>query len=242
MALATRNLYLVLKARDEASRVVRGFGRELSRQGAIAQAEALRSRASMISLQAAQASLQRQQQANALRALAAETAARAADMRSRGAVQRQVDSVIAKSRAYRSQAAELDRLNNMENKSAQLAAQRLRTQAAALERTRRSAVRLSNALHTVSATWVTVGSGIAIASAAGLVFLTQAVKVARDYERQVRLTKTQVDNFSASLQEIADVGLKVARNIAVPFEEIQPALYDILSSTNANLKQATILL
>jgi TP901 family phage tail tape measure protein len=242
VALATRNLYLVLKARDEASRVVRGFGRELSRQGAIAQAEALRQRASMISLAAAQASLGRQQQVNSLRQRAALAAEAAAFLRSKGATQRDIDQKVLAARSYRRQAEELERLNNMENKHAQLSAQRLRTQAAMLERTRRQAVRLSNALHTVSATWVTVGSGIAIGSAAGLVFLTSSVRVARDYERQVRLTKTQVDGFAASLEQISEVGLKVARNIAVPFEQIQPALYDILSSTNANLKQATTLL
>jgi len=192
MALATRNLYLVLKARDEASRVIRGFGRELTRAGRMAQAESLRNRAG----------------------LAAE---RAAYLAASGASQHDIDQQ-------------------------NLLARTLRRQAQELERAHRNAVRFSNALHTVSATLVTVGSGMAIGGAVGLAFLVSSVNVAKEYARQVSLTATQIDNFTASLREVADVGLRVARTIAVPFEEIQPALYDILSSTNANLQQAEVLL
>jgi TP901 family phage tail tape measure protein len=192
MALATRNLYLVLKARDEASRVLRGFGRELSRAGKLAQAENLRNRAAMAML-------------------------RASEMELTGAT-----------------TAEIEAQKHL--------ARTLRTQAQELERSHRQAVRLSNALHTVGSTLMTVGAGIAVAGAAGLAFLYSSVKVAQDYERQVRLTATQVDNFTASLDDLSAVGLRVAQNVAVPFEEIQPALYNILSSTNANLEQAEILL
>ena len=192
MALATRNLYLVLKARDEASRVIRGFGRELTRAGRLAEAENLRNRAG----------------------LAAE---RAAYLAATGASRAEIDGQ-------------------------KLIARQLNQQAAELERAHRQAVRYANALHTVSATLITVGSGVAIAGAVGLVFLGQSISVAKEYARQVSLTATQVDNFKASLEEISQVGLKVARNIAVPFEEIQPALYNILSSTNANLGQAEMLL
>lgn len=192
MALATRNLYLVLKARDEASRVLRGFGRELTRAGALARASQLRN----------------------LAALAAE---KAALMEIQGApyfdVQRQ-----------------------------KLIAQQLHSQARALERSHRNAVRFSNALHTVSATLVTMGAGLSIAGAAGLFFLFRSVQVAQEYGRQVALTKTQVDGFRTSLEELSAVGIRVARNVATPFEEIQPALYDIFSSTKANVKQAEILL
>jgi TP901 family phage tail tape measure protein len=63
-----------------------------------------------------------------------------------------------------------------------------------------------------------------------------------EYQRQVALTKTQVDGFSASLQDIGDMGLRIANEIPVAFQDIQPALFDIFSSTNANLKQSEILL
>ena len=192
MALATRNLYLVLKARDEASRVLRGFGRELSRAGKLAQAENLRSRAAMAML-------------------------RASEMELTGAT-----------------TAEIEAQRHL--------ARTLRSNAQVLERQHRQTIRLANALHTVGSTLMTVGAGIAVAGAAGLAFLYSSVKVSQEYERQVRLTATQVDNFTASLDDLSAVGLRVAQNVAVPFEEIQPALYNILSSTNANLQQAEILL
>jgi TP901 family phage tail tape measure protein len=192
MALATRNLYLVLKARDEASRVLRGFGRELTRAGKLAQAGNLRQRAAQATLLASQMQLS-------------------------GATAAQVQG----QEQY---------------------ARQLRATAADLERSHRQTVRLANALHTVGSTLMTVGAGIAAIGAGSLAFLYSSVKVAQEYERQVRLTSTQVDNFSASLEELSAVGLKAAQDIAVPFEEIQPALYNILSSTNANLLQAEILL
>jgi TP901 family phage tail tape measure protein len=121
-------------------------------------------------------------------------------------------------------------------------AKHLKNTAAGLEASRRQAVRFSNALHTVSSSIITVGSGLVIAGGAGLAFFMSSINVARDYEQQVRKTATQVDNFTASLDELSQVGLDIANRIAVPFEEIQPALYNILSSTNANLEQATVLL
>ena len=192
MALATRNLYLVLKARDEASRVLRGFGRELTRAGKLAQAENLRQRAAQATLLASQMQL---------------TGATAAEV--------QGQEQFARS---------------------------LRTSAAQLERSHRQTVRLANAMHTVGSTLMTVGAGIAAIGAGSLAFLYSSVKVAQEYERQVRLTSTQVDGFSASLEQLSAVGLRAAQDIAVPFEEIQPALYNILSSTNANLQQAEVLL
>jgi len=192
MALATRNLYLVLKARDEASRVLRGFGRELTRAGKLAQAENLRQRAAMALV-------------------------RASEMELTGAT-----------------AAEIEGQKHL--------ARVLRQQATNLERAHRQTVRFANALHTAGSTLMTVGAGIAAVGAGSLAFLYSAVKVAAEYERQVRLTSTQVDGFSASLAELSAVGLRAAQDIAVPFETIQPALYNILSSTNANLQQAEVLL
>jgi len=192
MALATRNLYLVLKARDEASRVIRGFGRELSATGRLANAEALRSRAAMASQ-------------------------RAAYLAATGASRAQIDGQ-------------------------RLIATQMRAQATELERAHRQALRFSNALHTVSSTLVTVGSGAILAGAGIGLLLYSGIKVAQEYGRQVALTATQVDGFKISLQELSKMGLDVAKSVAVPFEEIQPALYNIFSSTNANAKQAKVLL
>jgi TP901 family phage tail tape measure protein len=97
-------------------------------------------------------------------------------------------------------------------------------------------------MQSLSSTLITVGSGLAIIGAAGIVGLYASIKVAKEYERQVRMTATQVTGFTVTLDQLGEVGLNVAKNIAVPFEQIQPALYDIFSSTNANLSEATILL
>lgn len=192
MALATRNLYLVLKARDEASRVIRGFGRELTRTGALAKADALRSQAAVAALTAA-------------------------EMKMTGAAQADIDKQVLLSKTLRSQAQDI-------------------------ERHHRNVIRLTNALQSLSSTLVTVGSGFTILGAGILVALGHTIQVAIDYQKQVALTLTQVTDFKTSLLELGQIGLQVANHIAVPFEEIQPALYDIFSSTNANLKEAQILL
>jgi TP901 family phage tail tape measure protein len=88
----------------------------------------------------------------------------------------------------------------------------------------------------------TVGIGIAAAGAAGMQFFSNAVGAASEYNRTVALTSTQVDKVQVSMKQLSDIGLMVARTIPVPFEEIQPMLYDIFSSMDVNTKQATTLL
>jgi TP901 family phage tail tape measure protein len=88
----------------------------------------------------------------------------------------------------------------------------------------------------------TVGVGIAAAGAAGLQFFGNAISTAQEYNRQVALTATQTDKVKVSMSQLSDIGLQVAKTIPVPFEEIQPMLYDIFSSMNVNTKQATTLL
>lgn len=192
MAIATRNLYLVLKARDEASRVIRGFGRELTRANALARAEQLRNAAGIATL-------------------------RAAELEAAGAAQKDIDQQ-------------------------RLLARQLRSQAQEIERNHRSLLRLANSMQTLSATLITVGSGLVLIGGATIAGLAKATQISVEYARQVSLTMTQVDGFKTSLSELSQVGLDVAKNVAVPFEEIQPELYDIFSSTNANVAQAKILL
>jgi len=192
VAIATRNLYLVLKARDEASRVIRGFGRELTRANALARAEQLRNAAGIATL-------------------------RAAELEAAGAAQKDIDQQ-------------------------RLLARQLRSQAQEIERNHRSLLRLANSMQTLSATLITVGSGLVLIGGATIAGLAKATQISVEYARQVSLTMTQVDGFKTSLSELSQVGLDVAKNVAVPFEEIQPELYDIFSSTNANVAQAKILL
>ena len=88
----------------------------------------------------------------------------------------------------------------------------------------------------------TAGVGLVAFGAVSLYAMKNLIDVAVEYERQVRHTATQVDGFGGNLQELGDIGRRVARDIALPFESIQPALFDIFSSTEANTKQAELLL
>jgi TP901 family phage tail tape measure protein len=88
----------------------------------------------------------------------------------------------------------------------------------------------------------TVGIGIAAAGVAGLQFFGKATDAAMEYNRTVALTSTQTDKVKVSMKQLSDIGLMVARTIPVPFEQIQPMLYDIFSSMDVNTRQATRLL
>lgn len=87
-----------------------------------------------------------------------------------------------------------------------------------------------------------VGTAIGAVGAAGLVFLGKATQQAVEYNRQVALTKTQMYGVKATFQQVSQAGLDVARNIAVPLDQIQGGLYDIFSSMDVNLNQAKFLL
>lgn len=101
---------------------------------------------------------------------------------------------------------------------------------------------ISNTMKSVSQTAATVGMGFAAAGVAGLAFFASASKAGIEYERQVAQTATQITGFSVTLEELGQVGIDVAKNVAVPFQEIQPMLYDIFSSMDVNLEQSKTLL
>jgi TP901 family phage tail tape measure protein len=196
---ATRELWLVLKARDEANRALRSFSgnvRNVGRQVQIAEA------------MAGKADAQRLLRMQRLRGA---TAAEIQDTKNL-----------------------IDRYDGQIN--------RLRVLDAQQEHHRRTLMAYNQQLQSVAATATSAGlilTGIGVAS---LFAVKKLVDSAVEYQRQVRLTLTQVDGFKTSVQELGDVGLEVARNIAVPFEQIQSSLYDIFSSTSANVGQSKILL
>lgn len=82
-----------------------------------------------------------------------------------------------------------------------------------------------------------VGLGIA-----GAAMIKSAIDVAAEYDRQSRRTLTQIDNITASLKDVADIGRRVAKDIGIPFESLQDTLYFIFSSIDVNLGQAEDLL
>lgn len=83
---------------------------------------------------------------------------------------------------------------------------------------------------------------LAAVGAGGLVGLKAAINTTVEYERQVRATMTQTGNFKTSLQELGDVGKRIANQVGVSFDQIQPALFDVFSSMDVNVKQAEKLL
>jgi TP901 family phage tail tape measure protein len=192
MALSTRDLYLVLRARDEASRVLRGLSREMLATGSAAKAAAARSNAAMV----------RQQM----------TAARAA-----GATAAQLGAMRLTAQAWDDEA------------------NRIMRAAAARQR-------FANITSMASQAMITGGVVMAATGGLTLAWMFKQIDVAKEWERQVRLTMTQTQDFGASFEQLSSIGLKVARSIGVAFDQIQPALFDIFSSTNANTKQAEVLL
>jgi len=87
-----------------------------------------------------------------------------------------------------------------------------------------------------------VGVAMAATGAAGIAFYGMMANAALEYNRQAALTLTQVDQTGVSLEQIKDIARRVGSEVAAPFDEMQGALYDIFSSTNATLPQAELLL
>jgi TP901 family phage tail tape measure protein len=156
--------------------------------------------------------------ASELRARAAALRAQAQQMKIAGATRAQIDAINAQAKA-------------------------LKVQAEEAEKTTRANDRMASSLHAASSVMTDAGLALGAAGVIAAVGLKQAVDVAAEYERQVHLTFTQVDKrFKPSLEQLGDIGRRVARDIAVPFEQIQPALFEVFSSTEANIEQAEALL
>jgi TP901 family phage tail tape measure protein len=116
-------------------------------------------------------------------------------------------------------------------------------QAKTIDRTVKKHQKLGESINNVGHASIIAGAAIAVGGAATLYGLSKAVQVAADWDKQVRLTFTQVDKkYKPSLASLGDIGLRVASKIAVPFEGVQEALFDVFSSTEANLPQAEKLL
>lgn len=85
-----------------------------------------------------------------------------------------------------------------------------------------------------------LGLGAAIGTVgAGLLGLTkEMISTSMAYQQQAALTLTQVDQTGASLEQIKQIGLDVARYIPVPFDEVQQGLYQIFSSMDVSVADA----
>lgn len=89
---------------------------------------------------------------------------------------------------------------------------------------------------------VTLGAGMS-AAGLGLLALTKSmVDASLQYQQQASLTATQTDAGLANLQRLKEIGLDVAKTIPVAFDQIQPTLFDIFSSTDASVEEGATLL
>lgn len=82
-----------------------------------------------------------------------------------------------------------------------------------------------------------VGAGLAASK-----FFLRGIDEAIAYNKQVALTLTQVDQMGVTMQQVGDIGRRVAAEIPAPFEKMQDSLYDIFSSMDVNTVQAEQLL
>jgi len=87
-----------------------------------------------------------------------------------------------------------------------------------------------------------VGIAFALAGAASIKFFTGSIKASAEYENQSARTLTQVDQIGVKIQDVAAIGMRVGKQIGVPFEELQGSLFDIFSSMNVTLPQSESLL
>lgn len=161
---------------------------------------------------------------------------RAAVIRSQAAQLRNVSSELKTTldndvRALTNQAAALDRQAN----SFRQAANAARDHDIAIRKTIDSLGKVSEAATVAAFAFGAIGVG-------GLIGLKSAIDTTIEYERQVRHTATQVDGFSGKLEELSAIGKRVANDIGVGFETIQPALFDIFSSMDVSMADAEKLL
>lgn len=196
---ATRDLWLVLKARDEGSRALRSFSRDIRMVG-----DSVR----MANLQAARSALSNQLAQQKLAGASNQTLL--ATQNQIGAIDQQIGQ--------------------------------MKIARAEMEEQRFTAQNLSSTLGGVAGVFTTLGTAAVAAGAFATAGLKSLIDSAVQYEKQAALTTTQVENFRYSLQQIEDVGFRVSKAVGVPFEQLQPALFDIFSSMEVSIEQAEELL
>lgn len=277
---STRELWVILRGRDEASRMVHSFARNVRDASNAVRAAQLQSQAAAIRQQAQLlrtngqiaeqirvmnqhvTGLDRQARGFALSAAQAREY-RDTVLRANGATNQQIATVNDSIRFFERRAAVLRAQASVERNAIQSMTQglddqvrALNTHAAALDaearRLRdadRAAANHARTLRHLSvgfqqASDVALGFSFALGAAAagGAVLMAKSVQAVVAYEKQVRLTATQVDNFAGNLEELGDVGIRIANEIGVSFEQVQPALFDIFSSMEVGVKDAERLL
>jgi len=196
------------------------FAQELTRTGTAAKVASLKAQADAI----------REEKQLKMTAIATERA-RMARERDRGASAAQLRGISAKIAVMQKEATELEKQ-----------AMAYDRQATQLMRQTQQLQHLRNVSTQTGVALETVGVAFGFLGVAGLAAVGSLVSGAVEYQRQVAATATQVDGFGEKLSVISDIGKRVAGAIAVPFEQVQPALYDIFSSMEIGTADAEVLL
>jgi len=220
MSLSTRELYLALRVRDEGTRNMQRFAQEITRTGTAARVASLKAQADSI-----------REQANLKRSEIATKRVELARLKENEASRAQIRGLSSKIVEMQKEAVALEKQ-----------AQGYDRQATALQRAAQQQNHLTGTLTQTGVALETVGVAFGFLGVTGVAAMKGVIDVTVEWQRQVAATLTQIDGFGESLGNLSDIGLKIAKTIAVPFEEVQPALFDIFSSLEISTKDAEKLL
>lgn len=255
MPLNARDLWIVLKAQDQTNRALSSFGRNVRNAGNQVLAAQLEARKAAALGAIAQDRQNIAMERSVIGQIAAQKAmnnlaiSRRADLgltdAQVGALRDQNDRLTAETVNRRRNISAIEQsvlMRQGELRAVNGQIHQLDSYNKSVQDQERNLAHLSGRMQSVAQTATAAGFAFSAAGALTLFGLKKLVDSAVEYDRQVRLTATQVDNFSGNLMELGDIGRRVAKDIAVPFETIQPALFDIFSSMDVGLKDAENLL
>lgn len=255
MPLNSRDLWLVLKAQDQTNRALNTFTRNVRNAGnqvRAAQLEASRA-ASLSAINHAKLSNElHNAQIGELQYQRVLLSRRYIQEQMNGASQQSLDMIKRQHDAAGEQIQDLK--GQIAANNSRIAQEKVRLQQTkdAIEQNNaynrsvqdqeKALSHLGGRIQSVAQTATAAGFAFAAGGVVAIMALNKTIDTAVEYERQVRLTATQVQNFSGNLDQLAEIGRRVAREIAIPFKEVQPALYDIFSSIDVNMTEAEHLL
>jgi TP901 family phage tail tape measure protein len=239
MALSGREVMLILRARDEASRTIGRLSGAMARadRDAMRSAEksTQQSKRNLNILGNAAHDVQYNYQRMALEA-------RKAYMEGSGSLaqrSKQLQREMLAARTYRTEQMRNIELNRRAAKEQIAQADQINRSIREQHQLRRHAAQQTLASGTAA---VTAGAGMIYFGVQATRAYLATINDAMDYNTQVARTATQVDKANVSMSKLSDIGKDVGRNVPIAFEQIQPALYDIFSSIDVGYKGAGKLL
>lgn len=227
----SRDLWIILRARDEASRVFRGFAANMAGQQ------------QLISRTVASMSKQYDDMGRTVGGTFRQ-------MSQNGKISSEVISKLDKdgnqlNTVMKETVRQGNQVTNFfreYNKNGQLVSKSSERATDNFKKMRMTADEAASRVDALGRVALLAGTSLVVMGGAGLAFISSAVEVAAEYDRQSRRTLTQIDDVSASLEEVAEVGRRVARDIGVPFETLQDTLFFVFSSMDVSIQESEILL